>query len=322
MNAAPSQPLRSSRIDALRFALRGLLHKPLTLTVSSLCIAAFLAATVLAGTAAWRMWPLSRPVWAVPAALVFAARGERLADLDTLRDTLRQTGPVVAVEFVGRDAARAALVARKSLADSGLNDLQPNPLPDGFIVRFDPDAPPGAIEAAVAAMRVLPGVTAAAYEPGTARKLHALTLLATRVGTLLALALLAALLTMLRAARLAGSPRTGNRSLWMEPRFDHDELRVFLILGVEPAVLRRPDVYAAAIRMALAGALAAMMIRSAGAWLDPVIAEIATEYSLRWSDAPVPSSAAWLLCPTGALLGAMLASLAIRAAMRRAALAR
>ena len=314
MSAAAAQRIGSSRGAALRFALRGLFRKPLTLAVSALCTAMVVAAAILIATAAWRAWPPDRPAWAVPSALVFAARSERLADLDTLRGALRQAGPVMTVEFVGRDAARAALVARKSLADSGLNDLQPNPLPNAFIVRFDPAATPAAIEEAVAAMRTQKGVAAVAYEPGTARKLDALTHFATRAGMLLGLVLLAAL--------VAGFSLIAD--LWprVALRLDPEELRVFQILGMEPAALRRPYVYAGAISMALAGALAAAIVLWAGARLAPVFAELATEYSLRWTDAPAPLAFAWLLCPAGGLLGAALASLATRSALRRAAPAR
>ncbi len=310
MSAASSQRIGSSRAAALRCALRGLFRKPLTLAVSALCTAAVVAAAVLVGAAAWRIWPPERPAWAVPSALVFAARSERLAALDALRGALRQSGPVVSVEFVGRDAARAALVARKSLADSGLNDLQPNPLPNAFIVRFDPAATPDAIEDAVAAMRTHKGVTAVAYEPGTARKLDALMHFAARTGALLALVLLAAL--------VAGFSLIAD--LWprVALRLDPEELRVFQILGMEPAALRRPYVYAGAISMALAGALAAAIVLWVGAWLAPVFVELATEYSLRWVDAPAPLASAWLLCPAGGLLGAAGASLATRAALRRA----
>ncbi len=314
MSTAAAQRIGSSRTAALRFALRGLLRKPLTMAVSVLCTAMVAAVAILIATAAWRAWPPERPAWAVPSALVFTARSERLADLDVLRNDLRRTGPVVTVEFVGRDAARAALVARKSLTDSGLNDLQPNPLPNAFIVRFDPAATPAVIEEAVTAMRAHKGVTAVAYEPGTARKLDALTHFATRVGTLLGLALFAAL--------VAGFSLIAD--LWprVALRLDPDELRVFQVLGMEPAALRRPYVYAGAISMALAGAIAAAIVLWAGARLAPVFAELATEYSLRWTDAPAPLPFAWLLCPAGGMLGAGVASLAIRSALRRAAGAR
>jgi len=84
------------------------------------------------------------------------------------------------------------------------------------------------------------------------------------------------------------------------------------LLGADPSVMRRPYVYAGAMSLLLAALLAWWMVLAASAWLDPLIGTLAQQYALHWAPAPLPSWSGALFCLGGALLGAVLASLAAR----------
>jgi len=51
-------------------------------------------------------------------------------------------------------------------------------------------------------------------------------------------------------------------------------------------------------------------------WLEPLLADLAQQYSLQWTPVALPPWAGIAACAIAALLGAVLASLSARVAMR------
>jgi cell division protein FtsX len=123
---------------------------------------------------------------------------------------------------------------------------------------------------------------------------------------LLALALLAAALS---GAALAAA-------LW--PRLESDEVRVLDLLGADPAALRRPAVYAGALILLVAAALACWLVSALDAWLTPDLQELAQQYALAWPPNPLPPWSIALACAAAALAGGFIGSVSARLALARA----
>ena len=295
----------ASRTGALREALRRLLERPAGLLLA-LGSAAFVLATLLLGALlAWRALPLATPAWMQPQALVLVAGAEGEVDLGAVRASLAKVEKVQSIDFFGRDAALAELAQRKALSAVGLNELHPNPLPDSFSVRFAPGAAPEAIEAAVAGLRKVQSVEAVVYQPEAYRRFFLLWQSARRLSMLLAVAI---------ALALAGGIALAARS-WMAP--DRPELALLQMLGADPATMRRPYVYGGAATLGLAAACAWWTVTWTFGWIDPVLADLAREFSLHWSGNPLRAWWGAPFCLAAALLGAILASLHLRTVVAR-----
>lgn len=296
--------LIDSRAAALRSALARTVGQPLRFFPLVLAAAAVIAAALLGAIGAWRLQPLEAPSWAYPQALVLAAGAEGEVDLAALGLALRKVANVSAANFVGRDAALADLAQRPGLASLGLRELRPNPLPDAFVVRFAVDAGPEAVEAAVAQLRKVHDVESVQFQPEAYRRTWALARLARRLMLLGAVVLAAAVvigLSALAAFRL---------------RPDPDEIRLLDMLGAEPAAVRRPYIYGGALSLLLAAALAVWITAGVAAGLDPLVADLALQFGLHWSAEAIPGWYAIAFCTAAALLGAALASVAVRVAIR------
>jgi len=94
-------------------------------------------------------------------------------------------------------------------------------------------------------------------------------------------------------------------------------LRLLDLLGAEPSRARRPYVYAGAIHLLAASALAWGTLAALADRLEPAIAELARQYSLHWSADPLPPWSGPAFCLGMTLLGAMLASAGARLSARR-----
>ncbi len=299
-------PLTSRRIDALWAALTATLGRPLRFLPLVLATALVLATLLTGALVLWRLQPLEAPPWVRPQALVLAAGAEGETDLAALGLALRKVNGVLAADFIGRDAALADLAQRPGLASLGLRELRPNPLPDAFVVTFSSEAGPEGVEAAAAELAKVKAVDSVHYQPDAFRRLWALARLGRRLVLLAGAALVAALvLGMIAAAAVPGRP-------------DPAALRLFDMLGADRAMVRRPYVYAGAIEMLAAAALAVWLTFALAARLDPLIADLARQYALHWSTDAVPAGYGAALCAAAALLGGLLASLWIRLAQRAA----
>lgn len=288
------------RLSALGEALRRTFGRPVEFALVVGSAAVVLATLALLALALWRASPLESPQWTRPQALVLAAGASGEVDLGATQAALRRVSGVVSADFVGRDAALAELAQRKSLSTIGLADLRPNPLPDAFLVRFAAGAAPQAVEAAVAELRKVKNVESVEYPSELYRRMWLLAQLGVRLCLLLCAFLAAALVIGIALAA----------TLWT--RIDRTEARVLNLLGADPSVMRRPYVYAGAMSLLLAAALAWWMVLAASAWLDPLIGALAQQYAVHWAPDPLPGWSGALFCLGGALLGAMLASLAAR----------
>ncbi len=295
----------TSRLSALREALRRTLARPVAYVLVVGSTGLVFSTMALCVLALWRVLPMDAPAWMRPEALVLAAGAEGENDLAATRAALRQVGLVASVDFVGRDAALAELAQRKSLAMIGLNELRPNPLPDAFVVRFAAGATPDAVEAAVAELRKVKSVDSVEYQPDAYRKLSALAQLAGRLSLLLAASVAGALVIGVALAA----------TFWA--RVDREEMRVLHLLGADPSSMRRPYVYAGAINLVVAAALAWWILISTAGWLEPAIANLAQQYSLHWAQNPLPQWSGAVFCLGMGLLGAVLASVSARLATRR-----
>lgn len=295
-----------TRAGALGEALRGLGRRPLVLLVLGGSTALVLGLLGFAALTAWRVSTLETPSWMRPQALVIVAGAEGETDLAAVGAALRKVDLVAQADFIARATALAQLAQRKPLAAAGLAELRPNPLPDAFVVRFVPGAPPEAIDAAAAQLRRVRNVESVEYAPDTYRKAFLLARVGLRWARLLALALVAA--ALIGAALVA--------LLW--PRLEADELRVLDLLGADPAALRRPAVYAGALTLLAAAALAAWLVSALDAWLTPDLQELARQYALAWpADRLSPWSVA-LACAAAAIAGGFIASVSARLALARA----
>jgi cell division transport system permease protein len=295
----------TSRVSAMGEALRRTFGRPIEFGLVVASSATVLASAALIALTLWRALPLEQPQWLRPQALVLAVGAQGEIDLAAVQTALRRVAMVASADFLARDAALAELAQRKSLSAIGLTDLRPNPLPDAFLVRFVAGAAPEAVEAAVAEMRKVKNVESVEYQPELYRRFALLSQLATRVCLLLAAPLAAALIIGLSLAA----------SLWV--RVDQDEVQVLNLLGAEPSIMRRPYVYAGAMSLFLAAALAWWVVEATSAWLEPLISSAAQQFALHWAPAALPIWAGVLFCLAAALLGAALSALAARVATRR-----
>jgi len=295
----------TSRVSAMGEALRRTFGRPIEFGLLVASCATMLASLALIALTLWRTLPLEQPQWMRPQALVLAAGAQGEIDLAAVQTSLRRVTIVASADFLARDAALAELAQRKSLSAIGLTDLHPNPLPDAFLVRFVAGVAPEAVEAAVAELRKVKNVESVEYQPELYRRISRLSQLAGRVCWLLAAPLTAALIIGVALAA----------SLWV--RVDPDEVQVLNLLGADPSVMQRPYVYAGALSLFVAAALAWWMVAAASAWLEPLIGAAAQDYALRWEPAVLPIWAGALFCVGAALLGALLAWLAAQVAIRR-----
>jgi cell division transport system permease protein len=242
-------------------------------------------------------------------ALVLVAGAEGEVDLSGLRSSMRaslqQTTLVATIDFVGRDVSLKDLAQRKSLAGIGLADLRPNPLPDSFRVRYAAGSAPDQVEASVAALRKLKNVDSVEFEAELYRRAAALAQLAGRLALLAVGFLVASLLISVALAA----------TFWS--RTDRQELRVLHLLGADPVAVVRPGAYAAGLSLFAAALLAWWITAAASAWLEPALAELAQKYGLHWAPNPLAAWGAALACLGVAILGALLAALALRLAAQR-----
>jgi len=294
-----------TRAAALGAALRTMAQRPLSLVVITGSSALVLGLLAFATLVAWRVSTLDTPGWMRPQALVLVGGAEGETDLAAVGTALRKIDLVAQADFIGRAAALAQLAQRKSLASAGLAELRPNPLPDAFVVHFVPGAAPEAIEATVAQLRHVKNVESVEYASDTYRKAHLLARVGTRAARLLVLAL--------GAAALIGTALAA--VLW--PRWEREQIQVLDLLGADPAALRRPRVYAGALTLLVAAALASWLFLALDAWLAPDLQDLAQAYALAWPPNPLPPWSVPLACAIAALLGGLIAAIGARVALRR-----
>lgn len=298
--------MTAGRAAALRSALTHTLGQPLRFIPLVLATATVMASLLLGGIAAWRLQPLEAPPWVRPQALVLAAGAEGAVDLAALGLALRKISGVATADFIGRDAALADLAQRPGLASLGLHELRPNPLPDAFVIHFAADLDPQAVEAAVGEMRKVRDVDSVHYQADAYRRTWALARLARRLLVLAGAALVAAVVVGLGVAA----------TLRVLP--DPEEIRLLDMLGAEPAAMRRPYVYTGALSLLIAAALAVWITIAVASGLDPLVADLAQQYGVHWSSEALPAWYGLAFCGATTVLGAAMASVAVRLRIRAA----
>lgn len=244
-----------------------------------------------------------------PEATLFVTFGTPSADTQALQARLAGIDAVANVRFLGRDDALAALSTRADSAAGGVvAALKSNPLPDAYLVRFEPTAPPDRIEAALTALRRLPRVDGVDFDMSAWRKAYHLEALLRGGGG--AALVIGAILVAGLALRL------GAAGLPLAP----GEVQALRVIGATPAQIAQPVALLGALGCAAAGAAGMGIALIANAVAGPRLASLAQLYGTAWTW-PLPS--AWLAAVTvavvavGALVGLALGALAGWWAVRR-----
>ena len=237
-----------------------------------------------------------------PEATLFVTFGTPSADTQALQAKVAGIDAVAAVRFLGRDDALAALSTRADSAAGGVvAALKSNPLPDAYLVRFEPSAPPDRIEAALTALRRLPRVDGVDFDMSAWRKAYHLEALLRGSGG--AALVIGAILVVGLAVRLgsAGLPIAAA------------EIQALRVMGATMAQIVQPVALLGALGCAAAGAAGMGIAMIVNAVAGPRLASLAELYGLPWTW-PLPS--AWLAAMTvaviaiGALIGLGLGALA------------
>lgn len=227
---------------------------------------ALLAALTLGALAAWNLQPLAARMLFGPEATVFMAPGATGADVAAVRDRLQQLAHVGSVRFIARDAALAEIAHRAPVAGAALADIKENPLPDAFVVSFEPGSDPDAIETAIFAVRRAAAVDGVQLDLGWYRKLLAL------VGVGRRIALMAAAVGAVAVAGWLWIAAT----TWV--RIDPSDARLLWLLGADDRAIRRPSIYAGFLSAVAAASTALALDWAALRWLEPAVVELVHRY--------------------------------------------
>lgn len=200
-----------------------------------------------------------------PQITLFMEAAADSTDLQATAQTLKQHALVAHSQFVPRDEALKALMARNKL--EGLTEgLGENPLPDAFVIT-PKDMPPEALERLHKELSGLTMVESAQFDAGWAKKLFSLIQLGQQLTVVLACVFGGALvLITFNTIRLQVLAR-------------RDEIEVSKLIGATNSFIRRPFMYYALYQ----GALAALLAWAGSMWLiataNPAIAELARLYN-------------------------------------------
>lgn len=247
-------------------ALRMLGERPLLtlagVMVSGLALAIPGGALMLAQTFAPVLGRL--PVAEISA---FVAPGTPVAELKALSSRIEAIDGVARVRLIPRDQAWAEM-QRRSRDGAALAEIKPNPLPDVLVAEFPPRAPLPVVQAAVTTIGKQPRVESVQGDVEWYRRLLAGLDAATAFFVPLAIIVgLLAILVTLGSVRASAS---------IDPR----ELQLLDQIGAEIDFIRRPFVYAGAVVLGLAGAIALGLIAAAREMANPGLAELGRLFGL------------------------------------------
>jgi len=244
-------------------------------------------------------------------AVVFADFASTAQDLGAIQQAISVTPGVGAFRFVARDEALASLAQRYETMGSrnALADLSANPLPDAFVIDFDPAAASAVVSSAVEAWRRLAHVDAVQADLDGFRTWEA-----ARPALRIAAAAIAAAAAIGIAWCLAWSAASF-------ARLRDDEVVALRLVGADEPLVRAPGRLGGALMLGLAGACA---LAAASASTEAAIAAVQAA-AARWLGIVVGApwtardhpAAALAFVVVAALLGAALGSAAAARRARR-----
>jgi cell division transport system permease protein len=197
----------------------------------------------------------------------FVAPGTSAAELKALATRIEAIDGVARVRLIPRDQAWAEM-QRRSRDGAALAEIKPNPLPDVLVAEFPPHAPAPVVQGAVTAIGKQPRVDSVQGDIDWYRRLLAAFDAATTLFVPFGLVVgLFAILVTIGSVRVTGS-------------IDARELRLLDQIGAEIDFIRRPFVYAGAVLLGLAGALALGLIAAAREVVNPGLAELGRLFGL------------------------------------------
>jgi cell division transport system permease protein len=290
------------RAHALRALARLLRRQPGSFLLGVLLAASALTLPLAGVSIARSLTPLIEQLPLGPEVSVFLAPGTSTTEIRQLQARLSARAGVQRVEWIARDAALKSLAQRTG--NSALAELKSNPLPDVLVVTLAAESAAEAIDGATAELRALPRVETVVADTGWHRKLASLR----RVAAAIAIAgggLAAALLVLAVFA-----------SVQLQLSASRCEIRVLRLVGAEPGFIVRPYAYVGALTLLCGSGLAVALTGAGFRLLTPRLAELAGLYGLAL-DLRLPP-AEWLAGAglVAAAIGALIASLAFRPALR------
>lgn len=234
-----------------------------------------------------------------------ATREQAQALAPQLRTVLQ--GYKAAIAFVPREQALASLKEKSGLSDV-LGTLGENPLPDGYVMKFEgfkTAADASRIDALAAQLRALPGVDTVQVDSAWVKRLAAL------LGILhLVLLLLAATLGMVVIAVVFNTIR-------LQVLTQREEIAISKLIGATDVFIHRPFYYTGALLGLAAGAVALGAVALALRPLNVAIAEFARLYASQFQLVALPPLVVAALLAISAGLGLVGAVLSVQRHLAR-----
>jgi len=293
----------SLRARGLRETARLLRRRPGSFLLAVALAAAAFTLPLTGASIALSTAPLARQLPLGPEVNLFLAASTPAAEVRQLQSQLAAWPGVARVEWVTREAALKQLAERTG--GTGLVDPKANPLPDVLVVTLSPAAAPADVESALAEMRRLPRVDAAAADAGWHRQLRAL-LGAAATASALAGGLVALLLALVTVA-----------AVQLQLAVSADQVRRLRLAMADRWCIVRPFAYAGALTLGLGMLLAVGLTRAGLAAASAPAAELARSYGASLALQCPP--AGWLAATVlgAAVVGGLLGTLGGYWALRR-----
>ncbi len=220
-------------------------------------------------------------------------------DVDVAVAALRDEPLISATEVTSADEALAEFKTYSGLGDA-LDLLDDNPLPTSLTARFAGNVDAAAVDALITRVQALPGVAEAVVEKTWLERLHDLSLVVSRLGSMLAVLFgVGAVLVTASSVRLA-----------IEARLD--QLRVLKMVGATQGQIRRPFLYFGAIYGFGGGVIAAMLIAVTLVVIEPPLKSLLGSYSQELNLAGFDPAFLLVILALGSFLGVVGALIAVR----------
>ncbi len=220
-------------------------------------------------------------------------------DVDAAVAALRSEPLISSVEVTSAEAALEEFKTYSGLGDA-LDLLEDNPLPTSLTARFAGNVEGEDVDALISRVQGLGGVAEAVVEKTWLERLHDLSQVVSRLGSVLALLFgVGAILVTASSVRLA-----------IEARLD--ELRVLKMVGATQGQIRRPFLYFGAIYGFGGGVIAAMLIAVTLVVIEPPLESLLGSYSQELNLAGFDPTFLLVILALGSLLGVIGALIAVR----------
>ncbi len=234
-----------------------------------------------------------------PGLSIYFATDASPEDVELAVAALEGESLVDAVEVTTAEAALDEFKAYSGLGDA-LNLLEDNPLPTSLTARFTGNVSTEDLDALIQRAETLGGIAEVIVEKTWLERLHDLSLVVSRLGTVLAVLFgVGAVLVTASSVRLA-----------IEGRLD--ELRVLKMVGATQGQIRRPFLYFGAIYGFGGGVIAAMLIAVTLVVIEPPLKSLLGSYSQELNLAGFDPIFLVAILGIGSLLGVVGAMIAVR----------